>query len=73
VLEGGEGVAGSLLGIDVVLLVLLIGVAGLCSAGRRRGRAAVELELAGAAGDGARMRENKVGLVNELQGVAAVL
>jgi hypothetical protein len=31
--EGGEGVAGSLLGIDVVLLVLLIGVEGLCSGG----------------------------------------
>jgi hypothetical protein len=32
----------------------------------------VELELVGAAGNGARMRENKIGPVDELQGVAKV-
>jgi hypothetical protein len=33
----------------------------------------VELELAGAAGDDARVRESEIGWVSELQGVTAVL
>jgi hypothetical protein len=33
----------------------------------------VELELTGAAGDDARMREREIGWVSELQGVTAVL
>jgi hypothetical protein len=33
----------------------------------------VELELAGAVGDDARVRESEIGWVSELQGVAAVL
>jgi hypothetical protein len=34
---------------------------------------AVELELAGVAGNDARVRVSKIGWVNELQGVAVVL
>jgi hypothetical protein len=41
--------------------------------GRRRGREASELELAGAAGNDARVRESEVGWASELQGVAVVL
>jgi hypothetical protein len=33
----------------------------------------VELELAGAAGDDARVRESEIGWVSELQGVMVVL
>jgi hypothetical protein len=71
VLKGSEGVAGSLLGNDAVLLA---GVSeGGVASGRRRGRAKAELELTGAAGGDARMREREIGWVGELQGVVVVL
>jgi hypothetical protein len=43
------------------------------ASGRRRGQAAAELELAGAAGDAVRVRENEIGWAGEHQWVAAVL
>jgi hypothetical protein len=50
-----------------------LGLRGSAAASRRRGRAAAELELAGAAGDDAQVQESEIGWVSELQGVAAVL
>jgi hypothetical protein len=42
--EGGDGVAGSLQEVDVVLMVLLIGVERACVSGSTEGRAASEEE-----------------------------
>jgi hypothetical protein len=50
-----------------------MGLRGSVASGRRRGRAAAELELAGAAGNDARVQENEVGWVSELQAVVVVL
>jgi hypothetical protein len=50
-----------------------LGLRGGVASGRRRGRAAAELELTGAAGGDARMREREIGWVGELHGVAVVL
>jgi hypothetical protein len=50
-----------------------LGLSGGVASGRRRGRAAAELELADAVGDDAWVRESEIGWVSELQGVATVL
>jgi hypothetical protein len=50
-----------------------LGLRGSVAASRRRGRAAAELELAGAVGDDARVRESEIGWVSELKRVVAVL
>jgi hypothetical protein len=50
-----------------------LGLRGDVALGRRRGRAAAELKLAGAVGNDARVRENEIGRVSELQGVAVML
>jgi hypothetical protein len=50
-----------------------LGLRGSVASGRWRGRAAAELELAGAVGNDARVRESEIGWVSELQGVAAML
>jgi hypothetical protein len=71
--EDGGGVARKLLRDDVVLLVLLVGLRSSIAPSQQRGRAAAELELAGVAGNDARVRESKIGWVSELQGVAVVL
>jgi hypothetical protein len=42
--ESGEGGAGSLQEVDVVLMVLLVGVEGSCTGGSTRSRAAAALE-----------------------------
>jgi hypothetical protein len=71
--EGGGEVARKLPRDDVVLVVCLAGVRGGGALGWRRDQAAAELVLTGAVGDAAWVRENKIGLVSELQWVAAVL
>jgi hypothetical protein len=71
--RGGGGVARKLPRDDVVLMVGLAGAEGLYSGESRRGRAAAELELAGAARDDARVRESEIGWTSEMQGVTAVL
>jgi hypothetical protein len=50
-----------------------LGLRGFVAASRWRGRAAAKLELTGAAGDDARVREIGIGWVSGLQGVVAVL
>jgi hypothetical protein len=50
-----------------------LGLRGFIAASGRRGRAAAELELTGAAGDDSRVREIGIGWVSELQVVAVVL
>jgi hypothetical protein len=50
-----------------------LGLRSFVSAGRRRGRAAAEQKLAGAAGDDVRARKNEIGWAEEHQWITAVL
>jgi hypothetical protein len=54
--EGGEGVARSLLGGDVVLLVPFVGAEGQCGVRSTTRPSGGRMELAGAAGDDVRAR-----------------
>jgi hypothetical protein len=71
--EGGEEVARSLLRGDLVLLVPLVGAEGQCGVGSAARPSGGGLELAGAAGDDVRARENEIGWAWEHQWVAEVL
>jgi hypothetical protein len=59
--KGGAGVARSLLRVDVVLLVPLVGAEGQCDVGSAARLSGGGLELAGAVGDDVQARGNEIG------------
>jgi hypothetical protein len=71
--EGGGEVVEELLQIGMVPLVPLAGVDGYVSAGRQEAERRRSWELTRAVGNSTQVRENRIGWVDELQGVTVVL
>jgi hypothetical protein len=71
--EGGGGGAGSLQGVDVVLMVLLIGAERACISGSTGGRAAAEERGSPALRPVILVEELAIGLLSELQWLVGML